>query len=127
MHVVSILLYYARPGALWLLGMLFLFPAIAFAINGVWNLQYLSSATKRAAGKTGSASAVGMVMVVALSFAVFFPAIWTGTRIARHMAGEQADLLALAGATAVQYLVDFLLLLAMTHLFKNFEVSRDSQ
>jgi len=60
-----------------LLLLLFAYPAIALTLNSVWNLQYLLSATRRAAGHSQSPSAVGTLMVVVLSFLVFVPAVWT--------------------------------------------------
>jgi hypothetical protein len=91
------------------------------------------------------------VIVVALSFLVFVPAVWTGRLLARclseragviltsdgmqGLANSEAWLRFLhfglpvtgVGALGVQYLVDLLLLLALARLFQRFEVSRDSQ
>lgn len=118
----GILMVYARPGMWASLMMILFFPAISLAINGVWNAYYLGAATKRAAGKTEAASAVGMVMMVALSFAVFFPAIFAARYASRHWSDDAAWV----AAIAMQYGVDILLVLAMVYLFKNFEVSRDT-
>jgi len=67
------------------------FPAVALALNSVWNLHYLISASKSAGGKAQPTSAVGMLLVVALSFLVFFPAGWTGLQIGNHVDGKSAD------------------------------------
>jgi len=63
-------------------------------------------------------------MVVALSFLIFFPAGWTSARIFDLNFGFNV---AAAGALAVQYLVDFILVLTLARLFQRFEVSRDSR
>ncbi len=104
------------------------YPAISLALNAVWNLHYLLAATKRVTGQPSSTSAVGMVMVVALSFLVFFPAGWTTTKIANHFLTSEPTLnvLAAGGGLTVQYAVDLLLVLVMARLFQRFEVSRDS-
>jgi hypothetical protein len=145
------LLIYARFDRPIVLLLLFAYPAIALALNCVWNLHYLLSATRQAAGHAQSPSAVGTVMVVVLSFLVFIPAVWT-TRFLARCLSERAGValtadglqglansdawlkflhtgipLTGAGALAVQYLVDFLLLLALARLFQRAEVSHDSQ
>jgi len=109
--------------------MLFGYPAIALALNGVWNLHYLLSATKRAGGQGQSASAVGTLMVVALSFLIFFPAGWTSVQIGDHFVergGKPGVVLAAGAFLAVQYSIDFMLVLLLAKLFQRFEVSRDS-
>ncbi len=145
------LLIYARFDWPILLLLIFAYPAIALALNSVWNLHYLLSATRRAAGHTQSPSAVGTVMVVALSFLVFVPAVWTTRLLARCLAEKAGVVLSadglqglsnadawlkflhfglpLSGAWAlgVQYLVDFLLLLALARLFQRAEISHESQ
>ena len=92
-----------------LLGLL-AFPAIALAVNAVWNLQYLLSATQRASGRGQSASAAGALMIVALSFLIFFPAGWTSAWIFDLNLGFT---MAAAGSLTVQYLVDFILVLTL--------------
>src|ERR1035441_200906 len=77
------LLIYARFDWPILLLLIFAYPAIALALNSVWNLYYLLSATRRAAGHAQSPSAGGTLMVVALSFLVFIPAVWTTRFLAR--------------------------------------------
>jgi len=109
--------------------MLFGYPAIALALNGVWNLHYLLSATKRAGGQGQSASAVGTLMVVALSFLIFFPAGWTSVQIGDHFVergGKPGVALAAGAFLAIQYSIDFMLVLLLAKLFQRFEVSRDS-
>ena len=77
------LLIYARFDWPILLLLILAYPAIALALNSVWNLHYLLSATKRAAGNAQSPSAVGTLMVVVLSFLVFIPAVWTTRFLAK--------------------------------------------
>jgi hypothetical protein len=103
------------------------FPAISLALNSVWNLHYLLAAAKQAEGRPPS-SAVGMVMVVALSFLVFYPAGWTTIKVANHFIEDQTLAFTLAGAAGlvVQYSIDLLLLLAMARVFQRVEISRDS-
>jgi len=110
-----------------LLVMLFAYPAVALALNGVWNLHYLHSATRRAGGRAHSASAVGTLMVVALSFLIFYPAGWTAVRISDAFDPKLGIPLAIAGGIAIQYFVDFLLVLMLARLFQRFQVSRDSR
>lgn len=105
---------------------LLIFPAIVLALNGVWNLHYLLAATKRAGGKAESASPVALLMVVALSFLNFYPASWTALQVGRHAFGSFSEPLAFGVGLAVQYFVDFLLVLILARLFQRFEVSRDS-
>jgi putative ABC exporter len=103
------------------------YPAVSLALNSVWNLHYLLAAAKQAEGRPAS-SAVGMVMIVALSFLVFYPAGWTTIKVANHFIEDQTLAFTLAGAAglAVQYSIDLLLLLAMARLFQRVEISRDS-
>lgn len=127
MIAVAILMYYARPDPLWLAGLLLAFPAIALAINGVWNLYYMVFATRRAGGKTESASAAGTLLVVSLSFMVFFPAIWTHFFIVRRVDGPWGRYISGGAALAVLYGIDIVLVLVLARLFERFEVSRDFQ
>jgi hypothetical protein len=145
------LLIYARFDWPILLLLLLAYPAIAFALNSVWNLHYLLSATKQAAGHEQSPSPIGTLTVVVLSFLVFLPALWTARFLFHRLsdrlgvvlggdgsqgAGNAAAWLNFfhtgipltgAGAIGVQYLVDFLLLLVLARLFQRAEVFRDSQ
>jgi hypothetical protein len=102
------------------------YPAVCVALNSVWNLHYLLAATRRVHGRGEASSAVGMVLVVALSFLVFYPAGWAAMTIAKHFPASQSlgFTLAAAGALAVQVLVNLLLILAMARCFQRFEVSR---
>jgi hypothetical protein len=61
-------------------------------------------------------------MVVALSFVIFFPAGWTSAQLFDLNLGFAATT---AGSLAVQYFVDFILVLGLAKLFQRFEVSRD--
>jgi hypothetical protein len=127
---VAVLLMYARFDWPTVLLLLLVYPAVALALNGVWNLHYLLSATRRAGGQAQTASAVGSLIVVALSFLIFYPAGWTAVRIGDHFAelgGKPNIALAGAGFLGVQYLMDFVLVLTLAKLFQRFEVSRDSQ
>jgi hypothetical protein len=103
------------------------YPAVSLALNAVWNLHYLLAATKRTQGKASSNSAVGMVIVVALSFAVFYPAGWTTIKVANHFIESQelAFTLAAGAGLTIQYGIDILLVLTLARLFQRFEISRD--
>lgn len=104
------------------------YPAVSLALNSVWNLHYLLAATKRVRGQTDSSSPVALVLVVALSFLVFYPAGWTTITIANHFPEELKTLgftLAAASGLVIQLGVDLLLLGAMAKCFEQFEVSRE--
>jgi len=103
------------------------YPAVSLALNSVWNLHYLLAAAKEAEGRSSS-SAVGMVMVVALSFLVFYPAGLTTVKVANHFIENQslAFTLAASAGLAVQYTIDLLLLLTIARVFQRVEISRDS-
>jgi hypothetical protein len=126
---IGLLMIYGRFDLPVLALMLFGYPAIAMALNGVWNLHYLLSATKRAGGRVHSASAVGALMVVALSFMIFFPAGWTAVQIGDHfvdLGGKPRLAFVAGGFLGIQYAVDVMLVLLLAKLFQRFEVSRDS-
>jgi hypothetical protein len=126
---VVVLLIYARLDWLLIPLLLLAYPAVALALNGVWNLHYLLSATRRAGGRAHSPTAVSSLMVVALSFLIFYPAGWTSAWIGDHFAGNGGQpALALAGAgfLAVQYFVDLMLVLVLAKMLERFEVARDS-
>lgn len=112
---------------LMMLLMLLAFPAVALALNGIWNLHYLLAATKRASGRLGNTSPVAMMMVVALSFLIFYPAGWTAVQVGRHTYGPHSEPLAFGAFLLIQYAVDLLLILTLAKLFQRFEVSRDPQ
>jgi hypothetical protein len=104
------------------------YPAVSLALNSVWNIHYLLAATRQTSRRTSSSTAVGMLMVVAMSFLVFYPAGWTGMKVADHFRGQNESLASTLGAgagLAVQYAVDLLLIQAMARLFQKFEVSND--
>src|SRR6185503_12977616 len=71
---IAVLMFYARFGWPSMLLMLLSYPAVALGLNAVWNVHYLLSATKPTGGPAPSASAVRTLMMVALSFLIFFPA-----------------------------------------------------
>jgi len=110
-----------------LLVMLLGFPAVALALNSVWNLHYLLAATKRAGGKAESASSVTILMVVALSFLVFYPAGWAAITVGRRVPGPICESVGFGVWLVVQYAVDFCLLLLLAKLFRRFEVSDEVQ
>ena len=127
---IVVLMIYARFDWPLMLLMLLAYPAVALGLNAVWNVHYLLAAVKGANGKASTPSAVGTLVVVALSFLIFYPAGWTGTRIAGHFveAGGHPGLVpGLAVSLVVQYLVDLFLVLMLARLFQRFEVSRDFQ
>jgi hypothetical protein len=152
-QAVGLILLFIFAGSDWpiLLLLLLAYPAIALALNLVWNLYYLMSAARQATDHRQSPSAVGSAMVVVFSFLVFIPGIWTARFLARYL-GERAGVvltadglqgltnsdawlkflhagipLTGAGTVGIQYLVDFLLLLALARLFQRVEVSRESR
>ncbi len=102
------------------------YPAVAVALNGVWNLHYLISATRVSSGKSQSATAVGTLLVVAFSFLIFYPASWVGFAVARYFDHNEHVGIPLSIATwlIVQYAVDFVLLIALAKLFQKADVSR---
>jgi len=124
---IVVLMFLSGFDWLMILLMLLAFPAVALALNGVWNLHYLLAATNRAGGKAHSPSPVAMIMVVALSFLIFYPAGWIASQVGRHTYGPTSEPLAFGAFLLVQYAVDFLLILTLAKLFQRFEVSRDSQ
>jgi hypothetical protein len=106
-----------------LLVMLLGFPAVALALNSVWNLHYLLAATKRAGGKAESASSVTTLMIVALSFLIFYPAGWAAVTVGKLAPGPTCEPVGFAVWLVVQYTIDFCLLLLLAKLFQRFEVS----
>jgi hypothetical protein len=106
-----------------LLVMLLGFPAVALGLNSVWNVHYLMASSKRAGGKAESASSVTILMVVALSFLIFYPAGWAAVEVGRRVPGPICEPIGISVWLAVQYLVDFCLLLLLAKLFQRFEVS----
>lgn len=104
------------------------YPVVSLALNAVWNIHYLQAAAKRMQGNAGATSAVGMVLVVALSFLVLYPAGWTSAKVANLFPGPDQALgftLAAGAGLGVQIAVDLLLVLAMAQYFQRFEVSRE--
>jgi hypothetical protein len=77
-------------------------------------------------GKADSASPVALLMVVTLSFLIFYPAGWTALQVGQHTIGSLGEAPAIAAWLAVQYAVDFVLVMLLARLFQHFEVSRDS-
>jgi Putative ABC exporter len=103
--------------------MLLGFPAVTLALNGVWNLHYLLAATKRAGGKPESASSVTVLMVVALSFLIFYPAGWAAVTVGRLFPGPICEPVGFGVWLIVQYAVDLCLILLLAKLFQRFEVA----
>lgn len=98
------------------------FPAVALGLNGVWNVHYLLAATRRAGGKAESASPVTLLMVVALSFLIFYPAGWLAIEAGQHLRSQTSSIaLGLAVWLVTQYSIDFLVLALMARLFERFE------
>ncbi len=119
------LLWYARFSTLTLLLVVLAYPAIGLAMNSVWNLHYLLAAVKRASGE--EVTAIGTLVVVALSFLVFYPSGWTILWFGRRAADSALLTLPLGAGLLVQYTVDFLLILLLARLFHRVEVSRDAR
>ncbi|HTL59664.1 MAG TPA: putative ABC exporter domain-containing protein [Candidatus Limnocylindrales bacterium] len=98
------------------------YPAVALALNAVWNIHYLIAATKRAAGQ--NVSAVGTLLIVALSFLVFYPAAWATLRIGQLLPHNSGIQLPLLTGLAIQYCIDLGLVLLLARLYNRFEVAR---
>jgi hypothetical protein len=101
------------------------FPATALALNSVWNVHYLIAAARRMSGRPGANSAVGVVMVVAMSFLVLYPAGWTTIKVANLFVDKNQALafsIAAGVGLAVQYGVDFLIIAIMARLFQTVEL-----
>jgi len=122
---IAVLFLFAQVNLVMALLVLLAFPAVALALNTVWNLNYLLSAFKRSGNRSESPSPVAMVMVVALSFVIFYPAGWTALQVGRHTFGPSSELFATAAWLTVQYTVDGLLIILLANLFQRFEVARD--
>ena len=123
--LVPLLIFARFPWPLLLL-LLLGYPAIALGLNSVWNLHYLFTATRQAGGRAGAASPVGTLMVVGLSFLVFFPAWWTADQLRHWLTGPSGLAIAVGAGLAIQFTVDFMLILALAELFQRFEVSREA-
>src|SRR5207245_10877631 len=91
---IAVLFLFARVDLLLALLVLLAFPAVALALNAVWNLHYLLAAFRRAGDRTESASPVALVMVVALSFLIFYPAGWMAIEVGQHTFGPSSELIA---------------------------------
>jgi hypothetical protein len=118
------LVWYSNFPAAMLLLIVAAYPAVVLALNSVWNLHYLLAAAKRASGE--SITAVGNLIVVALSFLVFYPASWTMFWIGRHQPENSSVQLPLAAGLAVQYGIDMLMILLLARLFQRVEVGREA-
>src|SRR5437773_103399 len=119
---VAALMIYARMDRAALILIALGYPATTLAVNAVWNLHYLLSAVRRDGIGAQPASAMGTLLVVGLSFLIFYPAgraaVWIFDKYSNPT-------LAAGGFLAVQYSVDFLLVLALARLLGRFDVSRD--
>jgi hypothetical protein len=121
------------------------YPAIALALSGLWNIHYVLAAKRHGGSGSQTGTAVGNVLVVAFSFLVFAPALWTLIHLSKSTGVIQSSddalpenlamwgkamhngfPLAAGGALGMQYLVDILLLLLLAWLFSRFEASRET-
>jgi hypothetical protein len=100
------------------------YPAVVLALNIVWNIHYLLAATQRASGQ--NASAVGTLIVVALSFLIFYPAGWTGLRLGQYLPDQSGIQLPVCVALMVQYGIDLLLLLILAKLYDRLEMTQET-
>jgi hypothetical protein len=105
--------------------MLLAYPAVALALNAVWNLHYVLAAAKRLAGRTESTGPVAVLVVVALSFLVFYPAGWGAIQIGQHLHLWNSEVFAIGMWLVLQYTVNILLILLIAKLFYRFEVPHD--
>jgi hypothetical protein len=95
-------------------------------LNAVWNLHYLLAATRRAGGKAESASPVTLLMVVALSFLIFYPAAWLALEVGRQVTSQNSSIaLGIGVWLGTQYGIDFLLIALIVRLFHRFELASD--
>lgn len=104
------------------------FPAVALALNSVWNLHYLIAGARQIAGRPAS-SAVGVVLVVALSFLVLYPAGWATIKVANLFTDHNQSLaftFAAAVGLAIQYVIDLLLIGLIGRVFRTFELAREA-
>jgi hypothetical protein len=116
------LLWFAHFPLLTLLLIVGAYPAVGLALNSVWNLHYLLAAAKRASGE--DITAVGTLIVVALSFLVFYPAGSTMLWLGHHQPEHSNIQLPLAAGLAVQYAIDAIMILLLARLFQRAELSR---
>jgi hypothetical protein len=98
-----------------------LYPTVAFGVNLVWNIHYLVSNARPGGAADKSITAVGTLLIVGLSIAVFYPAIWTGVKFFNLTSNPSWALL---GFCAVQLIIDALLVLNLARLFRNLEVAQ---
>jgi len=121
--IVALLVYGDFP---WLLLIMIplAYPALVLALNIVWNFHYLLAATQRASGQNDSA--VGTLIVVALSFLIFYPAGWTGLRLGRYLPDQSGIQLPLGVALIVQYGIDLLLLVFLAKLYDRLQVIQET-
>ncbi|HTL16636.1 MAG TPA: putative ABC exporter domain-containing protein [Patescibacteria group bacterium] len=104
------------------------FPAVALALNSVWNIHYLLAAIRQNTNRSASSSAAGILMVVALSFLVFYPAGWTTIKVANFFAEQNQAVgftVAAGVGLSIQYAIDLLLIFVLAKLFQNFESPRE--
>jgi hypothetical protein len=103
------------------------FPAVALGLNGVWNVHYLLAATRRTGGKAESASPITLLMIVALSFLIFYPAGWLAIEVGRHITSQTTSVVSGASVwLATQYAIDFLVVALIVRLLQRFETPSDS-
>ena len=121
--IIAILFYANFP---WLLLVLIplAYPAVVVALNIIWNIHYLLAASQRAAGQ--NVSAVGTLIVVALSFLVFYPAGWTALRVGNYLPEHSGIELPLGVGLFVQYAIDVFLLFVLTRLYHRLEASQET-
>jgi hypothetical protein len=122
--IFALLIYAPFSWKLCLL-VLLAYPAVALALNGTWNLYYFITAARHGSGGNSSPSAVGAVIVVALSFLVFYPASWTALHLGQRLSGTAGIQAAFGAGLAIQYAIDLLLVLLLARLFQSFEVARE--
>src|SRR5262249_22640585 len=118
------LLFYANFPWLVLIMVPLAYPAVAVALNIVWNIHYLLAATQRSSGQ--NASAVATLIIVALSFLVFYPAGWTALRIGHYLSEQNGIEVPLGIALVVQYAIDLLLLFILAKLYNRIEVESET-
>ena len=69
---------------------------------------------------------VGLLLVVALSFLVFYPAGWAAAHVGKYFNDQVGLAVGASTALAIQYVVDAILVLMLAQLYQRFEVSQDA-
>jgi hypothetical protein len=96
------------------------YPSIAIGVSAVWNIHHLLFVSNQSGGveRPNATKAEGALMVLAMAFAIFFPAGFVLKTL------SSTPTLAGSVAIAIQYAVDACLVRILAHLFDRFEGHR---